>query len=299
MSTASPILLQRIQTVGENVNLWGGYINTNLETLERAAKGYEGYTVTGTATISWSNYSSSNSFAAMFTKLTGSPSAAYALTLPGVQTFQGVQNASGQAATIKNSGGAGITVPNSRKALLYGDATDIYEASPNWLNNYASTLTNNGDIVVKQTLETAIATASLPATAGTVLVTASDTTAGYLGQKITVAGDLALTTASPGANEDALITHTPYWNTPRSLAFANSPITALDRDVLLIDTSGGAITVNLPASGRVWVVDTTGNANANNITLTPAGASTITFGTIDTAYFGGAYRFNSTNWDLN
>lgn len=89
-----------------------------------------------------------------------------------------------------------------------------------------------------------------------------------------------------------------YWRDPRSLTSSDSPITAVDRDVLRLNTSGGAITVNLPASGRVKVFDATGNAVTYNITLTPAGADTITFGTIDTAYFGGEYYRVGTNWDL-
>jgi hypothetical protein len=68
--------------------------------------------------------------------------------------------------------------------------------------------------------------------------------------------------------------------------------------VLLIDTSGGAITVNLPASGRVIIADTSGNASSNNITVTPAGADTVTFGTIDTDYFASEYRRRGTNWVL-
>jgi len=88
------------------------------------------------------------------------------------------------------------------------------------------------------------------------------------------------------------------WNNPRSLAFADSPITALDRDILRLNTSGGAITVNLPASGRVWVYDATGNAATNNITLVPAGADTITFNIIDSAYFGSQWIRTGTLWDL-
>jgi len=89
-----------------------------------------------------------------------------------------------------------------------------------------------------------------------------------------------------------------YWRDTRSLAFADSPITAFDRDVLRLNTSGGAITVNLPTTGRVWIYDATGNALANNVTLVPAGADTITFNIIDTAYFGAQWIRTGTLWDL-
>lgn len=58
--TPSSILLLRLQSVGSNTNLWGGYLNTGLQTLERAAKGYQALAVTGDATVSWTNYSASN-----------------------------------------------------------------------------------------------------------------------------------------------------------------------------------------------------------------------------------------------
>lgn len=203
--TPSPILQTREQTTGSNTNLWGGYLVTNARAQERAIRGYEGYTVTGSATVAWTNYSATNSFAAAFTKMGGSPVAAYTITLPSYQTFQGIWNNSGQTGTIKNSGGTGVAIPTGRKALVYGDGTDIYEASPNWLSSYASTLTNAGDIVVKTTLETAIANASLPASAGTVLVSAADTTAGYIGTKITGSGAASVSTTGVPGNGSLVI----------------------------------------------------------------------------------------------
>lgn len=157
--TPSSILLLRLQSTGSNTNLWGGYLNTALQTIERAGRGYEAYTVTGSATISWTNYSAANSFAAMFTKTAGAPTAAYTITLPSYQTFQGVWNNSGHAGTFKNSGGTGVTVPTNRKALLFGDATDIYEASPNWLNNPVTTFANAGDIVTYNPMVTYVTAA--------------------------------------------------------------------------------------------------------------------------------------------
>lgn len=203
--TASSILLQRIQSVGSNVNLWGGYINTDLQILERASKGYQAYTVTGDATISWTNYSATNDYSVAVVKATGSPTASWTHTLPTYQMFFTLWNASGQTGTAKNSGGTGVSVPNNRRALLFGDGVDIRDAAPNWLSSYATTLTNAGDIVVKATLETAIATASLPATAGTSLCSAADTTAGYLGAKIVGTGAATVTVINPGADEDVQI----------------------------------------------------------------------------------------------
>jgi hypothetical protein len=158
--TPSSILLLRLQATGSNTNLWGGYLNTALSTLERAAKGYQAYSATGSATISWANYSASNDFAVAFAKINSSGLAgAYTLTLPSQQAYFGAWNNTSYAGTLKNTGGTGIAIPANRRALLYGDGTDIGEAAPNWLSGYVVTLTNNGDIVVYATLSTYVASA--------------------------------------------------------------------------------------------------------------------------------------------
>lgn len=206
VDSPSTILLLRLQATGGNTNLWGGYLNTALSTLERAAKGYQSYTVNGDATISWTNYSATNDLAVTNVKLvTGTVAAAFTLTVPAYEQDLNVWNATAYAATIKVSGGTGVVIPTLMRAKVFCDGTDVRAGGDNWLSSPQTTLTNPGDIVVKTTLETAIATASLPATAGTVLVSAADTTAGYVGTKVSVTGSGAATvtafTTNPGANE--------------------------------------------------------------------------------------------------
>lgn len=65
-----------------------------------------------------------------------------------------------------------------------------------------ATGTISTDAVNKGQMDTAIATAGLPATAGTVLVTSADTTASYLNDAIEVTAPLTKTTNNPGANEN-------------------------------------------------------------------------------------------------
>jgi hypothetical protein len=297
--TATNRYKARQQSQGSNTNTWGDdKLNEVLRLLDRGSKGYESIAMTGDTTLSWSNYVATNSGQVAILKLTGSLSSAASLTVPSAEwNWDLIWNTTGQTVTVKTSAGTGVAIPNGRQVQVFCDGTDCYFATSNYLG-LGITETNNLDLMDKLAVETAIATASLPATAGTVLVSATDTTAGYLGAKVAVAGDIALTTQNPGANESALFTHTPYWNTPRSLTSASSPITALNRDVLRLNTSGGAITVNLPASGRVWVYDASGNAVSNNVTLVPAGADTITFNIIDSAYFGAQWIRTGTVWDL-
>lgn len=65
-----------------------------------------------------------------------------------------------------------------------------------------------------------------------------------------------------------------------NVTHAMSPYAVLSSDViLLVDTSAGAVTVNLQPgatrTGNLIIKDVTGNAAANNITITPFGAERI------------------------
>lgn len=68
---------------------------------------------------------------------------------------------------------------------------------------------------------------------------------------------------------------------PTSISFASSPYTVLATDYLiLVDTSGGAVTINMMAAAArnnlpVEIKDSTGNAAANPISVVRNGAETI------------------------
>lgn len=250
--TPSSILLTREQSTGSNTNLWGGYLITTQRTTERATKGYQAYAVTGDATISWSNYSSANDYAVAFVKATGTPTASWTHTLPSYQTFFGNWNSTSYTGTLKNAAGTGIGVPANRKALLYSDAVDIGEATPNWISGYVSTLLNDGDIVVKKTMETAIASAS-GLTAPFILVDASDMTPGYLVGKVIaqttglsttqVSGLVSLQIQSPGGNEKlAFAGYVGGYLNGGSQSAQFIPVVGTEYNV---DCTSGSVTVNL------------------------------------------------------
>lgn len=193
-----------LQGLGDNTNTWGyTKLNTALSVLAKLSHGYEAIAITGDTTLSDTNYSGSNQSENKVLKFTGSLSAAASITFPSRERFYCLLNASGQTLTFKCSGGTGVSCPTSRMVLVYCDSVDIYNAVPNYLGTF--TPSNDYDAVTKTYMETAIATAGLPATAGTVLVSASDTTAGYLGSKVNVTGTGAAavtpSTTNPGANE--------------------------------------------------------------------------------------------------
>ncbi len=273
--TPSSILLLRLQSVGSNTNLWGGYLNTALATLERAAKGYQALAVTGDATVAWSNYAATNDGAAAFVKLTGSLSAAAALTFPGYQHFLGVWNAAGAAVTIKCAGGAGVTLQNGDRALLYCDGVDYANAAPTMFPAGLTVVggvtvagkiagmsagTAAGDGVTVAQMAAAIA-ASVPAgTAGTFLNNVADTTRGFARDKITASGLLLASTINAGANE--------------SLDIATTGYTASGIDTYIV-TPSPAITAY--AAGQVFLVTfTNANTTASTLNVNGLGAKAIT-----------------------
>lgn len=209
----SPVLQLRIQSVGSNVNLWGGYINTDLAMIEQAAKGYQSLVVTGDATISWTNYATGNTGAAARLKLTGSPAAACTLTFPGYHNFLSVENTTPQTVTLKCAGGTGVAIAAGARALIYCDGVDYYNAAPTIIPGamtvagaIAATgaLTVGGQIngvaaatvgtqaVNKSQMEAAIAAGAIPAASGAVKVDAAAAPA-YLYDVLTVSGSLVKT----------------------------------------------------------------------------------------------------------
>jgi hypothetical protein len=174
----SSILLLRLMSTGSQLNLWGGYLNTALQTLEQADKGYQALSVTGDATISWTNYSTGNTGQCAFLKLTGTLAASATLTFPTYQNFVLVWNAAGQTVTVKCSGGTGVSIPNGRKTLLFCDGTDYYSAVSTWTGD-STTLTNNGDLVSYSQVVALIAAIST-AQSGLVLNSPSATASNYM-----------------------------------------------------------------------------------------------------------------------
>jgi hypothetical protein len=105
----------------------------------------------------------------------------------------------------------------------------------------------------------------------------------------TVAGWLDATTVLQPLDSDltaiAALSTTGYGRSyltranPISIDHTASPYTAAYGQTLLVNSSGGAVTINLPAAvaggSSIVVIDVGGAANTNNITLDPNGAETI------------------------
>lgn len=208
--------------------------------------------------------------------------------------------------------GTGVAIPSGRKVKVFCDGADCVFATPNYLGDDI-TESHARDLMDKAAVEAAIATSAIPAAAGTVLNSIGDTTAGFHAGKHTVSasGDVAaaFSTSDAGGDEDLLltVTHSPYWNTPRNITNADSPVTASDRDILLCQTVTGVITVNLPGSGRVQIIDVSGAAATNNITVDSPSGDSIMDGAanenmlIDINWFSCELirRPSGTNWSVS
>lgn len=196
----------RQQSQGSNNSTWGDdKLNEALRLVDRGSKGVQTVVMTGDQTLSWTSYIATNTGQCSVLLLTGSLSAVANLVVPSVEwQWDVIKNSTGQTITVKTSAGTGVAIPNGRQVPVFCDASDCYFGAANYIGADI-TEANARDLMDKSAVETAIATASLPATAGTVLNSAADTTAGYLGQKITEGTGIDIATQNGGANENSQI----------------------------------------------------------------------------------------------
>lgn len=252
--------LARKQSLGSNTNTWGDTkLNDDLDLFDRGSKGYQATTITADTTLTWTNYSTSNVGQVAIWKLNGSLTSTTNITVPSVEwVWNIIWNNTGANIVVKTSGGTGVTIPTGRKVGVFCDGSDCYFAIPNYIGD-DFTESNSRDIMDKAAVETAIATANLPATAGTVLNSATDPGANYLANK------LALSTS--GAISGSLAT-TDAGTASEKSTFALA-VSALGLTRTSVQSAGFT-----PATGNIYPTD----CSSNTVTLT--GSSTPTVGDI-------------------
>jgi hypothetical protein len=79
-----------------------------------------------------------------------------------------------------------------------------------------------------------------------VKISSNDTTPGFLNGKLVAGTNISLTEGNDGSNETLTIAAAPSTWLTKTGAY-----TALDQDRIFVDTSGGAVTITLPASPTV------------------------------------------------
>jgi hypothetical protein len=290
--------------------------------LDEAIAGSVAITVNGNVTLSSTNYVTDEARKAM---LLLSGAGGFTITVPGVSKFYWVRNAC-SAAVIFSAGGTTASVPAGQLRAVITDGTDCYVsddgASLAFVN--ATFLPLAGGTLTGALTLNAAPTADLHAsTKKYVDDTAFNALAGTLpgqggnsGKFLTTNGTIAswgtvdlstyqpldadltaiaaLTTSAAGREQLILVR--------RNVAFADSPVTAAYGDDISCDSSGGAITINLPAAvaGRAPIIIRAGaSAATNNITLEPDGAETILGETnleIDINHFSASFAAKAGAW---
>lgn len=210
---------------GGSLNTWGSKLNVVFDMLAAMLKAAT-VSCTSGATLAFGNADSSATALPFLLRLGGSPTAAFTVTMPAVDKYWMVRNGTNYTATIKVSGGTGITLPSGYTALVMYDTTqgDIVNVSPTYLPGAVTILgalavagkitgvtngTDPSDAVTKSQLDAAIAAAGTLGD-GTFFVSATDTTRKFLAQSLTTqisgALSLAIDTVNAGANEQARLT---------------------------------------------------------------------------------------------
>jgi hypothetical protein len=116
---------------GEQAGQWGNTTNTNLGTaIEEAIVGYGNPNFTSDAdlTLTLTNANSTQVARNLVLNVTSvTLSATRSLIVPNIEKPYVVQNntTGGQSILVKTSGGAGVTIPNGKSAIVYVDGTNV------------------------------------------------------------------------------------------------------------------------------------------------------------------------------
>ena len=325
-SSASTRLRLELQAAGENLNTWGApKLNEALKRIEESIADWQSLTITGNKTLTSSNYVADEARAAMLS-LEGTPASAFTITIPAVEKWYLVRNDTGQTATIKTSGGTGVTVANGVITAVLCDATDCYKlaidaAASDFSVGNDLTVANDASVTGDATVGGALDVTGNATVGGTLDVTGAVSGDGYDagGSRVTNVGtptagsDAAtrdyviaagLSSALPGqsgnagkfvttdgsnaswafpipaqssATAGALLVGSSAngsesweYDIPTEAAITTNTTLTARFEPYLVDTSGGQVTLTLPASpsaNDVVKVNTGASASSNKITF--------------------------------
>lgn len=211
-----------LQGLGDSLNSWGidssNGLNQALSLLEKLASGVETISLTGSVTLTTTAKTDNQARNLGFYITDGGLSSAPTITVPSIEGVYIVYNSgSTYAVTLTCSGsattascGAGLVT------VVLSDGTDCFAVTPRLdqvaaptssvsLNSQKITSLATGtastDAVNLSQMNTAIASASVPASTGAVLVSANDTTAQYLNAALVAGTGVTLTENNDGADE--------------------------------------------------------------------------------------------------
>lgn len=135
-STYTDSLGLELQANGENLSTWGTKANAVFSLLEEAVSGYAAVTIAGDTTLTITDGTASSGATDQarngFIKLTGTPGAGFALTLPEVAKAWLLWNDTDGAATVKTTTAtATVTLPVDQLVVVQSDgAGSVLQVTP-------------------------------------------------------------------------------------------------------------------------------------------------------------------------
>ncbi len=124
IDTNTEILGLLLMGDGLHPNDWGDETNTNLQTIENAAKGIISIAITGNISLTQAQAAFANIV------FTGSLTGAATVTMPATPNLWSIQNNSGQVITLTTGTGTTVAVANGINLIYACDGTNIYDNSP-------------------------------------------------------------------------------------------------------------------------------------------------------------------------
>ena len=115
------------QADGENIGTWGDVLNEQLiDLLDDAIGGYVEISVaSGNVTLAFADGTADNNGRHAVIKFTGSPGTTRTITFPNKQKTYYINNGSDSSVICTaGSGGATVTIPTSKKTIIYVDGSD-------------------------------------------------------------------------------------------------------------------------------------------------------------------------------
>ena len=334
MSTYSTNLKIELIGTGEQSGTWGATTNTNLGSLiEEAIAGYVTQAVTdGAATVLTIPDGASSAGRNYVIELTGTLTAARTVEVPAVdKPYIFFNNTTGGfAVTVKVSGQTGVTIANGKKAIVYANSTDVIEVA-NAPVTEAGTQTLTNKTLTSPTINTATLVApalGTPASGVMTNVTGLPLTTGVTGTLPVANGGTGATTltannvllgngtsaplfVAPGSSGNVLSSNGTTWTSTAPTAgglsyiFTTTPVTAINNQGVLADTSAGAFTVTLPSTpttgAQVVIADAGGAWGTNNLTVARNGSTISGLAENLVCDISGAsvqFVYDGTTWEI-
>ena len=287
-STYSTDLKLELMVTGEKAGLWGNITNTNLNILQQAIGGYEAIALNATtgATLTFSPGTTSDGKNAVL-DLTGTITTSVNVVIPdGIEKTYIVRNSTSGAhdVVVKTATGTGVTFDTTDKGfkLIFADGTDVVDvalSSPPGGSDTQVQFNDNGAFGGSANFTWDGSNVTIGAQGDLRLADSSGGEYVALQAPTTVASnvtftlpgadgtaDQVLTTNGSGVLSFATISGGAAWQAVKTASF-----NAVAGEGYFIDTTGGVITMTLPATPTIGdfvsFIDYAGTFDTNNLTI--------------------------------